>query len=190
MNPTPMLLSEYKHHKTRINSQEYVYIQPKLNGWRALINTKTGQIVSREGNLIDTLPHISKAAKSFSDRELWLDCELYAHGFSLGQIQSMIKKGDKRVLAYVFDVVLDNTKFGERVSFNVPRLYNSKYLVNIETRQIEPSEVEFIYQHYLESGYEGAVIRLDTPYEQKRSTNIFKLKPDEVNSVLDEVLGL
>lgn len=160
-----MLLSEYPEYINEINKESYVYIQPKLNGWRCVLNTVTGTLYSRSGQII-TLTHVSTdcIGKGLPG---WLDGELYIHGYTLGQIQSMIKKQDIRVMFHCFDVI-DKGVFSERFKVN----YNTVY-----TQKIKPSEIESVYNGYLYNGFEGAVIRLDREYESGRSRNIFKLKP-------------
>jgi DNA ligase 1 len=166
----PMLISEAPYYQEKINSCDYVYIQPKLNGWRCIINTKTGILYSRSGSII-TMPHISADILHGNYPE-WLDGELYSHGYTLGQIQGMIKRTDTRIKFYCFDVISDGV-FSARYK-GVQETDNIK---TISTEKIKPSEIKRYYQEYLNMGLEGAIIRLDAPYENRRSENIFKLKP-------------
>lgn len=161
----PMLLHEAPYYQSEINNQSYLFIQPKLNGWRAIINTKTGIIYSRTEKKI-ILPHITADVINKGLPE-WIDGELYTHGYTLSEIQSMIKRKDERIKFNCFDVI-DKGVFSSRFKVN----YN-----NVETYRIMPSEINRYYKEFLSRGYEGAVIRLDREYEHGRSLNIFKLKP-------------
>jgi len=75
----PMLLTDYPVVKNKYNNQPYLYVQPKLNGWRAMIETKTGKIYSRNGNEI-ILPHITRDVLKMHNLPEWLDGELYNGG--------------------------------------------------------------------------------------------------------------
>lgn len=173
----PMLLTEYPDKIDLINKQEYVFIQPKLDGWRGMINTKTGQIFSREGKEI-SLPHITKEILSISDLPEWIDGELYVHGFTLGQIQSMIRKADERIEFHCFDFVSDES-FSKRFFHNNKSARIYKHIKSAETHMIKPSEIIKYYDEFISMGYEGAVIRLDNmPYQQYRSEQVIKLKPE------------
>ena len=160
-----MLISEAPWYMQKINAADSVYIQPKLNGWRCVMNTRTGTLYSRNGNIINLL-HIKAPANSPE----WIDGELYYHGVDLGTIQSMIKKQDTRIRLHVFDAITTGV-FSERWE-KIKGLNNA-----VQTHKIKPSEIDRYYRDFLKAGYEGAIIRLNTPYENKRSENIFKMKP-------------
>lgn len=165
----PMLLSELGGYQTDIMRADYVFVQPKLNGWRSPFNTHTRKLYTRSMNEITTLEHI-KASLPTEGSE-WLDGELYAHGFTLGEIQSMISKGDKRINLHVFDCI-DGKVFSERY-VDIP-----VYIHNVETIKISPERINDYYEYFLNLGYEGMVIRLDGyGYHCHRSTAIFKMKP-------------
>lgn len=169
---TPMLLSEIPGHRTDIMAQDYVYVQPKLDGWRCLANTRTGRIYTRSGREITTLPHVQATLPSSGPE--WLDGELYAHGYNVDQIQSMIKQGDHRIRLHVFDTV-SAMPFSYRYK-DVRAL--SEHINTVEAIRIRPQEITVYYKEYLAQGYEGLVIRLDGhAYKHGRSLNIFKMKP-------------
>lgn len=179
----PMLLSEYPDHIDLVNSQEYVFIQPKLNGWRARGNTKTGEINLRNGDFWGrqiSLPHISSelielGKKGFPE---WLDGELYKHGKTLGQIQSMIRKSSDEIEFHVFDFIGEGG-FGERFFYNKYGAFSKKNIQSVSTFLLPPNSAISQYEVFIEEGYEGAVIRLDNrPYEQYRSNQALKIKPE------------
>jgi ATP-dependent DNA ligase len=173
----PMLLTEYRDKIDLINSQPYVFVQPKLDGHRAMINTKTEQIFSRSGKEIK-LPHITKEILSISDLPEWLDGELYTHGFTLGQISGMIRKQDERIIFNCFDVVSDEG-FQERFCKKDWTIKNPTCFKFVETRILSTFKIKMYYDYYVEKGYEGLVIRLDNmPYQQYRTEQVIKLKPE------------
>lgn len=174
----PMLLTEYRDKIELINSQPYVFVQPKLDGHRAMINTKTGQIFSRSGKEI-SLPHITKEILSISDLPEWLDGELYTHGFTLGQISGMIKKQDERIIFNCFDVVSDEG-FGKRFTNEfTTKIRNLKYIEDVLTMKFHSQYISKNYKNCLDGGYEGLIIRIDNmPYQQFRTEQVIKLKPE------------
>lgn len=172
--PGPMLVSEIPGHRSRIESQEYVFVQPKLNGWRCMANTRTRKLYTRSGREITTLPHINAALPS--DGPEWLDGELWKAGADCDDVQRMVKQGDVDLEFHVFDCV-SRDPFGLRYKEQLPTFHNGA-IHDVLTIQIRPDEINSAYGHFLPMGYEGIIIRLDGHgYEHKRSVNVFKMKP-------------
>lgn len=168
----PMLLSEIPGHRSDIMDQPLIYVQPKLDGWRCMANTRTRKIYTRSGRELSTLPHINSALPV--DGPEWLDGELYVHGHNVNQIQSMIKKGDSRIQFHIFDMV-SPMPFSYR--YRAIRSLSER-MNTVEAVTVRPQDISAYYEDYLAQGYEGLVIRLDGhPYEHGRSTKIFKMKP-------------
>jgi ATP-dependent DNA ligase len=93
--------------RARPKRGEWVY-QPKINGWRAMVNTKTGQIFNRHGEPLTIASEFQCALEDlrvFSKWE-WLDCEGLSrrHG---------IEKGKLYVLDYIPESY-DKTPFSQR----------------------------------------------------------------------------
>ena len=170
----PMLLSNYPDYKEKIESFPVVYIQPKLNGWRCIIDTKNGILYSREGNIFN-LPHISEDVLKMSDLPDFIDGELYCHGKTLGNIASMIRNGSREIKLYCFDVISKDI-FSKRLEI-LMNIRETENIRTVATERITPHQIKKCYKQYLKMDLEGAVIRLDKKYENKRSSNIFKLKP-------------
>jgi ATP-dependent DNA ligase len=174
---SPMLVSEIPGYRDRIMSQPYVFVQPKLDGWRCMANTRTRKIYTRSGAEITTLPHINAALPI--DGPEWLDGELYRHGHTLDEIQSMIKRGDDRIEFHVFDCV-SGEKWSQR-DFFVDCFCGGQRMAGIftlDTYKIPPSDIKRFYRMLINDGYEGIIIRLDgVGYEHCRSVNVFKMKP-------------
>jgi ATP-dependent DNA ligase len=54
---------------------------------------------------------------------------------------------------------------------------NSPLIIHVQTFKVDDSEsLDQHYADFLEQGYEGAMIRIDAPYEQKRSKTLQKRK--------------
>lgn len=88
------------------------FVQYKYDGHRCLITKKDGVMYaySRNGKVIDTIPHILQEASRIAEGET-LDGELYIHGKSLQTISSYVKKRrlDYESIRYkLYDVISNN----------------------------------------------------------------------------------
>lgn len=173
-----------------------VYIQPKLNGIRALY--QDGVFQSRDEKVWNpaVLIHLTNALQTLVGPGFLLDGELYAHGWKLGAINSAVavKKTfpDAKtpfVQYCVFDVVNPALPFSERF---FPLYHHIKERNLIE---ILPVATEMIYLNeeiplhhatWVARGFEGIMLRTDAPYEFSdprngsnspyRSTSLWKKK--------------
>ncbi len=189
----PMLASKFEDRLDR-NVTFPAHIQPKLDGLRALVfwEGERLEVQSRSGKSyreIGSVEHIARAAQELLDRALILDGEIYAHGESFQQTTSLARRYypglSERLLLHVFDVVewdAFDTAWRER-----KRLLE-RFWAGVDGEQplrLVPTETvtdqEQVYEwhrRYLETGYEGAIVRLlGGPYEPgKRSHNLLKVK--------------
>lgn len=201
----PMLAKKWEDRKDKVEFP--VYSQPKLDGMRAII-TKDGA-KSRNGKDWVAIPHILKVLKPLFDAYpgLVLDGELYNHDLKhdFNKITSLVKKtkptakdlqeSSEVVQFWWYDIVGHYT-FGKRKDmikefkeeFGLPECIQV-----VPTHFVENSEeLDELYGGYLENGYEGQMIRLDTPYECKRSSTLLKRKEfqDQEYKILDILEGV
>lgn len=182
----PMLALKYEDRKHDLVWP--VYVQPKLNGVRCLMERKGDEILfhSRGGKQFTTLDHIKNdALKVMKDGEI-LDGEVYCHGhLTFQELVSLIKNDKKKK---------ENAlKLSQYVKFwNYDRCENQPFkvrggsLVNRGSIYHVPTflahnedEVMFFHQSFMLSGYEGTMIRSggDEPYTfQYRSSSLLKYK--------------
>ncbi|MBN2161028.1 MAG: hypothetical protein JW807_16675 [Spirochaetes bacterium] len=173
--PRPSLLSEYRNYPDIVEGEDYIFIQPKIDGWRCVVNTRTGKLYSRTGNEIN-LPHIS-ADVIGRDLPEYLDGELYATGFTLGQIQGMIRRGDKLIQFHMFDIINARPQH-ERLE-SLQGIAETENIKRVPTYKIAPAELHNYYHAFLSQGMEGAVIRLPHGrYTGDRTNNVLKMKPE------------
>jgi DNA ligase-1 len=182
----PMLAQEFEGNNKKAVEKIFasggrVLVQPKLDGMRC-IATKDG-LVSRNGNPIVAVPHIAFALKPLFEEhpDLILDGELYNHGLKADfpKLMSLVKKQKpsmedleaSRVIEYhIYDT--PNRELRDKVT-------PTGWLRGVKTaacRSLE--EIDAEHASNLEQGYEGSMIRLDGPYEQKRSKLLLKYKPE------------
>jgi DNA ligase-1 len=76
-----------------------------------------------------------------------------------------------------------NLTFSERYNrivdiFNSADYAHNNYIHLVPTYEVQSLEdIQDYYEQFLEQGYEGAIIRFDTPYVGKKTSNMLKYKP-------------
>lgn len=186
----PMLAEKYKG----LPLWQDLYAQPKLDGMRC-IATKAG-LFSRQGKPILGCPHIVEAlAPAFAaDPELIVDGELYNHDLKddFPRLMSLCKKqtpdeaelaeSRKLVQYWIYDCPSKaDRKFSTRMAYLAQVLdncdQNSTVLIRTPTLAVDTvGGFNRFHGKCVESGYEGSMLRLDKPYEQKRSKSLLKRK--------------
>ena len=211
----PQLAQEYK--ETNIFP---VFVQPKLDGIRCVIRLEDGEVVgrTRNGKVLECIDHITDQLKGCFDVEpnLILDGELYNHELrnDFNKITSLVrKKRTEESLKAAKDVI-------QYWIFDVPRLYDfdesnkfwtrywaltslledhcsdfgmTDYVKKVPTNRCHTTkQLDEWHSTYLDVGYEGSIVRLNAPYENKRSKNVLKRKEflDSEYLVLDVIEGV
>lgn len=186
----PMLATEWSKRKAKIVYP--VYVQPKLDGIRCVM-TKEGAF-SRTGKPIVAIPHIIEVMRPYFELNpsAVLDGELYNHDLKddFNKIVSLVRKtkpepedlveSEQKVQYHIYDKPSAEGNFSDRyvdLMIGLP-IDDSIVVVTTNTAQNE-AEVDTHYGCYLEQGFEGGIVRLDTPYEQKRSNGLIKRKDFE-----------
>lgn len=181
----PMLAQTYKGGLPA----PFVICQPKLDGIRC-IATVAG-LFSRQGKRIFGVPHIERElSKRFEDNpDLILDGELYNHELrdDFNTITSVVRKAKPKpediakardlIQYHVYDVPSVSAGYLDRVGVRDRLSPLWKYVQPVPF-EIARSETEILdaYSKWVELGYEGQMIRLNLPYEQKRSGSLLKHK--------------
>ena len=182
---SPMLANEYK--KEEIDFP--VYTQPKLDGVRC-VATKDG-LFTRNGKVIYSCPHIIEELKPLfkENPSLELDGELYNHDLkdNFDELISIIKqqkptpedlkKSEEMLEYHVYDIRNEDKIFSERTDTLHQLVKWFKKTIYVETCEINSlKELDAKYDEWLEDGYEGQMIRTNTPYEFKRTNGLLKRK--------------
>lgn len=197
----PMLAKKFEDVKEIVYP---VFSQPKLDGMRCIINGKG--MFSRNGKPILSAPHILESLKEWFETHpmVELDGELYCHKLkdNFNKIMSLAKKtkptkedlaeSKEKLQLWVYDVrfapnVYDGdhemaaARFGGRSDWLNYRFLQefakNPYLVQVTTdKVVNREELDAMYQHYRNLGFEGQMIRMDTPYENCRTKNLLKRK--------------
>lgn len=188
----PMLA--YKVGKKEVDWSEKVFMQPKLDGVRCVIS-KDGAY-SRTGKEWLNIHHITANLEPFFEKypDVILDGELYNHELKddFEKIISLVRKtkpkeGDRVESAgyvqfhcydYIPGPALRRAKFSSRIVWleaELPVSYCVKFVNTYEVNKYEEA-LNLHNDGFLANGYEGSILRLDRPYECKRSYNLQKFK--------------
>jgi len=183
----PMLAQSYDKHKKKLLYP--CYAQPKLDGIRCLAR-RQGDVVtlySRQGKVLDLVPHINEALLEVLDDGQCADGELYTHGWDFQKIISAIKKTNDNtpdIQYHIYDLpdMSDRSKpFVKRYSsFERQAITNAHHcLVAVDTPMIHDEQGLLAYEDKCcEEGYEGIMARnMDSKYLfGYRSKDLLKVK--------------
>jgi len=203
MRKKPMLA--YPVSDKPINYEDKVYMQPKLDGVRCLIqaNVKRHLLTpdlneievkaySRTGKEWKNIQHILDQLKPFFQKypNVILDGELYNHDLkddfetiiSLVRRQKpddldMLESADL-VQFHCNDIIDEELQFKQRIEFVTEALMllgDSIYTVDTMLVPTE-SQAQVNHARNLDSGYEGSILRTNDTYQCKRSHSLRKFK--------------
>jgi DNA ligase-1 len=185
----PMLAKSFSDYEHEIKYP--VFSQPKYDGIRC-VATKNG-LSSRGGKRFSSVPHIMEALRPIFDKfpQLAFDGELYCDKFAndFNQICSLVKKSKpstqdlknsaEAIEYWVYDIPNDEMNiFSDRYELLATLLKDAPKCIRIVPTRIvyDKSQLDNEYSSYLELGYEGQMVRLNGPYENKRSKFLLKRK--------------
>ena len=185
----PMLAKKYEDYKDEIKYP--IFSQPKLDGLR-LVARKDG-LFSRNGKEYFSVPHIARALEPIFKMfpNIILDGELYCDKFAndFNAICSLVKKtkpteedlkASEAVIQYwIYDWVDIKSTFSSRyddIKCFVKVCKNDAIRLVSTTKVQCSKELDDLYTEYLQQEYEGQMVRIDKPYEMKRSKYLLKRK--------------
>ena len=201
MRKKPMLA--YPASDKPIDYTKPVYIQPKLDGVRCLIQyerrTQPREDVvvaySRTGKEWKNIQHILAELKPFfqANPNVILDGELYNHDLKddFETIISLVRRQkpddidmlESRDLVQFhcydcIDIGLVDASFENRMNFITHHVPSSYCIKHVTTDRVYKHEEALDIHHNanLVNGYEGSILRTNDPYACKRSHNLRKFK--------------
>jgi len=199
----PMLASPYEKVMGKLKFTNQIYSQPKLDGIRC-VATEAG-LFTRNGKEILSAPHVHEELlklKIFNKFDV-IDGELYNHQLrdNFDEIISLARKlkpspqdlidSKENIQFHVYDAITstDNgavfsTRFASLLKFfhlnwddaPQPPLEGIIRIVPTDSSLQKQTDLDSVYESYLKEGYEGQIIRLNGPYENKRSKYLIKRK--------------
>ena len=176
--------------------------QLKLNGLRGTYYHDISKIMSRELKEFDELGWIRDACHHLCETGgyEYLDFELYVPGFPVNEIVSMVRHGDPKLKAWIFDVPGD-APWKDRLSamkhlFSL-NLFECIKFVSTETFYDRQSLYDF-FKEAEDVGVEGIVVRKRKGLykwnnKTTRNDTIFKVKPTlssefEITDIIHDAL--
>lgn len=165
-----------------------VYASAKLDGNRMLATVKDGEVVlySRQGKVLDIF-HIKDILQRHYELGAWdgttLDGEVYVHGKTLQEINSLIKKPKPESMTlgfFIYDCI-SSEPYPNRLKFikKVTEGLDPEFVCRQPTFIFNTDEqVNEFHAKNLSQGYEGTMLRWgDFGYEDgKRSKSLMKKK--------------
>jgi DNA ligase-1 len=187
----PMLA--YKVGTKEIDYSNKVYMQPKLDGVRCVIQLNDkGEVIaySRTGKPWLNINHILSNLKPLfsSQPDVILDGELYNHDLrdNFEKIISLVRKqkptnedrleSKELVQFHCYDYANGSDSYGIRMDNLITSDMYSYCIKFVPTTLVVEDQTQSQHQLNLDEGYEGSILRLDSPYQCKRSYNLQKFK--------------
>ena len=192
MRKKPMLA--YPVSDKPINYDDRVFMQPKLDGVRCVIQYDNSQVkaYSRTGKPWLNIDHILFNLKPWFilNPNVILDGELYNHDLKddFEKIISLVRKqkpddidmleSADMVQFHCYDIIDETMSFAMRNEFikqAVPRNHCVKHVQTL-TNVGNHTQAKIFHTNYLNQGYEGSILRTNDTYACKRSHNLRKFK--------------
>jgi DNA ligase-1 len=199
----------YPANNKPIDYTKKVFIQPKLDGVRCLIQYDNSQVkaYSRTGKEWKNIDHILFNLKPWFalNSNVVLDGELYNHDLKndFEKLISLVRKqkptdidaleSADTVQFHCYDIIDETKTFEERNNFIRDKVPTSYCLKPVITHWIESeSEAKKYHKRNLKDGYEGSIVRTNDTYACKRSHNLRKFKDfsDAEALIVDWVEGV
>ena len=184
-----------------IDYKSVVYMQPKLDGVRCLIQSdsysdkgiilQTVTAYSRNGKEWKNIDHILEELVPFFTKhpDVVLDGELYNHKFKddFESIISMVRKTkptdeDRYISAqnvhfHCYDIIDTTKNYEQRRNFIVQNLPIRDSIVGVFTQLVSnENEAKGVHKNFLSLGYEGSIVRINDVYKCGRSWSLRKFK--------------
>ena len=208
MRYKPMLA--YPVSNKPIDYTDLVFVQPKLDGVRCLIQYDAGHVVaySRTGKVWCNINHILFNLIPFFhlNPDVVLDGELYNHDLrdDFEQIISIVRRqnpddidmleSQDMVQFHCYDIIHPtNSAFEDRNRFIRCCVPETNYVKHVKTQAVgNEALAKVVHQQNLDDGYEGSILRTNDEYQNKRTHSLRKFKDfqDDEALILDWVEGL
>jgi DNA ligase-1 len=191
----PMLA--HKLNENKIDWDKPVYMQPKLDGVRCLF-TKDGAF-SRTGKQFMNVRHIEDSLREYFKQypDIILDGELYNHDLrdDFEKIISLVRKqkpgtieryeAAKMIQYHIYDwisssanwILTGGLSYKERLDNLICADIYCGNVKHVKTNKVRfYDEAKAFHNLNLKRGFEGSILRTDTPYKHGRSWGLMKFK--------------
>ena len=163
-----------------------VYVQPKVDGLRAIWRHKEKLFRTRNNLIIEGIPTLTKLLGQYNITED-IDGELTVPGLSFNKASGIIRRKVKNIspdevhVSYTIFDIIDNRPYYERLNYKrgyLTGILQHPSIIYLETYMaVSDLEIERLHLRFNEEGYEGSIYRTTFGlYEIKRSNNLLKRK--------------
>jgi len=176
-----------------INYDDKIFMQPKLDGVRCLIQYDNSKVTaySRTGKEWKNIDHILFNLKPWFalNPDVILDGELYNHDLKndFEKIISLVRKqkpddidmieSADMVQFHCYDIIDETKTFEERNRFITQVVPRNHCIKHVKTQNVATESIaKVIHQQNLDNGYEGSILRTNDVYQCKRSHSLRKFK--------------
>lgn len=198
----PMLANKFDFESKKKNDIIFpCFVQPKLDGLRCMSHLYNGEIFmkSRVGKEFKKMPHITTQLNRFLTianeigyPNLYVDGELYSDELPFEEISGLIRKEkdtdaakERKIQYHIYDLYINQEidyEIRKQILEEIFARGKFTHLKNVETVIcINKSEIKKLHAQFVETGYEGIMLRNKKgPYLlQKRSNDLQKYKEFE-----------
>lgn len=167
-------------------------LDEKFNGLRGTYHKDQDAIISK-GNKVYDVEHLKEELRDFSNESGLgiIDFELYAPGYKVNEIASMVKSPSNpnkyKLRAYIFDALVDRHDnlvcYKRKLRLEQSKLLMTRGLVLVRSLIFPSSlDIKTFYEEVVSRGGEGIIVRnADLPYDwdnkSRRSSVMIKAKP-------------
>ena len=174
----------HKYNGSNINLP--VYVQPKVDGIRAIWRHKEKVFRTRNNLIIEGAPTLTKLLGQYN-LDIDIDGEMTIPGETFNKMSGVVRRKSANVvlaemcLTYTIFDVIDNKPFYDRLKYIkdiLSKAMSHPSIIYLETHMITSEiEIERYHLQFNEKGYEGSIYRTTFGlYEIKRSKNLLKRK--------------
>jgi ATP-dependent DNA ligase len=176
INNDKELIKPMLAHPVSDNNKKYIqypcYVQPKLDGYRAIFDSKSKKFYSRTGQEYEILyqsPIFNELVNltTCKNQDIVFDGEIYVHGMPFEEYGILRKKkvdeNDLKKLQkyeyHIYDIIMLNQPYHERMK--ILRSFKETDHIKIVTSNVCKNWDEIVENHdfYLADNYEGSIIR-------------------------------
>lgn len=187
----PMLANDFSKHKHKLVYPGF--IQPKLDGYRMIYNSRDKSCMSRQGKEFDIVKKTMLFKELQTINEFILDGELYVHGGTFEHLGIIRKKKIKdsdlvklnEIEYHVYDIINESMTYNERLEILKNMEKNGYTKIKFVQTEIinNQNDVDQFHKQFVNNGYEGSIIRnrLGKYRCKARSSDLLKYKDFEDN---------
>ena len=158
-----------------------VFVQPKFDGIRAVFCPQTQAFYTRNGKPLRSCDHLVQALRARGLNHEALDGEIYRHDLPFDVISGLARRQTASVETeqlqfHVFDRIHPSDTMQDRIAW-LSGLVSCEHIKIVPTYSATRATVSEYYQMFLDSGFEGMIVRDPDDRYRPGSRTLGKIKP-------------